>query len=286
MIKVGVIGSGGEKYLNALATIEDVVLLGFADDSAEAQIALLDEAPDAVIVAGDDSDRRALVERAVRKAHYILCESPLASSPEALQTMMHTCAAQGVGLQPAFPLRAVPILKALKPILDGHRYDKILAVKVIYETQPSGESLITHYTPPLVDLLRWLFNTDVTEVWADVTEHNGLISLSLSNRASALIDVNLSLPPGYPTAENLILEINGIKGFARVDVFHQNINLYADGLTWTNWGSDPLVEMLREFFDSIKYNQPLPIAARDAWHAQEIAVLARSASRRGEPVKC
>jgi predicted dehydrogenase len=239
---------------------------------------------DAVIVCGDLQQRPALLEQASALTSRILCEIPFGSTPADSAQVIRVCHAQGTKLYPALPLRFLPVFRSLKSMVEQNTPGKILSAKMQYRAQKvealsglfSGKTLMLPIIMQVVDLLCWLLSTEITDLYAEAgagllhpdkaVEDGVILSVALSNGAYATLDVSLSLPRSYPTPEELELEIIGTGGWVRIDAYRQKIETYtAQDVTWANWGSHPLQELLKAFIEG-------DLPETDTLRAQEIAM--------------
>ncbi len=220
---------------------------------------------DAAIVAMPVEQRANQIKQLIALTKPILCEIPFGPTPSETEEMIQLCQTQGIKLYPAFRFRHLPVFQSLKVMIVQEQLGQSLSVKVQHRAFRTA-SLLTN-TMQVIDLLRWLLDTDITDQQAETIDNGAILSVALANGAYATLDVSLSLPPTYPAPETLELEIIGTGGWARIDTFRQTIETYAaQGAIQSNWGSDPLMELLRAFIA----DQPMA-TAQDALRAQAIA---------------
>lgn len=91
------------------------------------------------------------------------------------------CAAHSTRLQIAFPVRFSPPVQQLKAILDKDTLGRIYSVKTTnHGSMPggwfvdkglAGGGAVMDHTVHVIDLLRWFWNTKVTEVYAEEELH-------------------------------------------------------------------------------------------------------------------
>lgn len=322
MIRIGLLGTASTRtrqILRILAARPDVYIVGVSDFlpartqalSAEFGIMpfaqagdILTQGVDAVIVGAEPADRPALIRLAAGTTPHLLCDIPLAQVPEDASVALAACEKHQTAVQPALYLRYAPVMRTLRQVLNERRLGQVLSVKIIYhgkrsmdlpEPDPSAASAIFYRGPHIVDLLCWLLDTEITEVYAQTgkallggnpgIEDTGMLSLSLANGAYATADVSWALPEAYPAPENLRLEIIGDAGSIRVDAFRQNIDLHTTSTRWVNWGTDPLAEMLRQFLDMVAAGRLPELDGQTALRAQAIVMAAQQSSAMGIPVK-
>jgi UDP-N-acetylglucosamine 3-dehydrogenase len=263
------------EYLRALAALSAVEVVGVFDENDErgrslaAEFALphatspeelLAQSPGAVIVGGAVDRRPALIEQALPVVRSLLCALPLAPSLAGVNETMRLCQARGATLTPALSLRLLPVFRSLKEILEKNQLGEIVSVRLEYQIRKPADAsrdLMLENIAQAVDLLCWLLGGDIAGLYAETGRgllHSdeqvdaALLSVVLSNRVYAMLDVSLALPPGYPAPEDLKLEVIGTKGTARVDAYRQKIDTYTDTESISaSWGSSRFAELLDGF---------------------------------------
>lgn len=320
-MRIGLLGAASAKtrqILRILGACPDVCIVGVSDSlparaqalGAEFRITPYEEAGDivnqgvdAVIVGAEPADRPALIRLAAGTTPCLLCDIPFAPTLEETRAALAACETHGTMVQPTLYLRYAPVMRTLRQVLDERRLGQVLSVKITYhgkrsmdlpEPEPSA-SAIFYRGPHIIDLLCWLLNTEITEVYAQTgmallgnnpgIEDAGMLSLSLANGAYATADVSWALPEAYPAPENLKLEIIGDAGSIRVDAFRQHVDLHTTSTRWVNWGTDPLAEMLRQFLDIVAAGRFPELDGQMALRAQVIVMAAQRSSVTGTPVK-
>ena len=309
-------------YAACLKQIPDVELTGIADDdptrgqeaaervgapffrSAEA---LLDEELDGVIICAENAKHCPLTELAAPRTRHILCEKPMATTLADAQAMIDVCATYSTKLQIAFPMRFSPPVQRLKTILDEGTLGRIYSVKTTNHGRMPGDwfvdkalaggGAVMDHTVHVIDLLRWFWNTEVTEVYAEVgysllhpglgIDDAGLLSFKLATGAYGTLDTSWSRPKSYPTWGDVKLEVLGERGIARVDAFSQNLAVYSDRTgkgEWVNWGSNIDLSLIQDFVDMMATGRESFITGYDGLKALEVALAAYCSAERGEPV--
>ena len=309
-------------YAACLKQIPGVELAGIADDNlargqeVATQLgahffsnveSLLDEKPDGVIVCAENAKHRHLVELAAPAVPYILCEKPIATTLADAQAMIDVCAAHSARLQIAFPVRFSPPVQRLKTILDKGALGRIYSVKTTnHGSMPggwfvdqalSGSGAVMDHTVHVIDLLRWFWNTEITEVYAEVgrdllhpglgIDDAGILSFKLGTGAYGTLDTSWSRPKSYPTWGDVKLEVLGERGIVRVDAFNQNLAVYSDQTgtgQWAGWGSNIDLGLIRDFVDMIATGREPFITGYDGLKALEVALAAYRSAECGEPV--
>lgn len=309
-------------YASCLRELPNVELVGISDDDATrgSEMAahfgtrffpsadtLLDQEPDGVMICAENAKHRALTELAAPCTRHILCEKPLASTLTDAQAMLDICAANGTRLQTAFPVRFSPPVQRLKALLDEGRLGRIYSVKAtnhgrmpggwFIQKALSGGGAVIDHSVHVIDLLRWFWNTEVVEVFAEVgfsllhpdlgIDDAGLLSFQLAMGAYGTLDTSWSRPNSYPTWGDVKVEVLGERGIARVDAFGQNLALYSDQVgkgQWVHWGSNMDRGLIRDFVDMIATGREPFISGYDGLKALEVALAAYRSAEMGQPV--
>jgi predicted dehydrogenase len=324
-IRIGILSFAhihATSYAACLSQVPGVEFAGIADDepargqqaadqfgtrffaSAEA---LLDEDLDGVIICSENANHRPLTELAAPRTPHILCEKPISTTLLDAQAMIDVCAAHSARLQIAFPVRFSPPVQRLKGILDEGTLGRIYSVKAtnhgrmpggwFVDKALAGGGAVIDHTVHVIDLLRWFWNTEVTEVYAEVgysllhpglgIDDAGLLSFQLDIGAYGTLDTSWSRPKSYPTWGDVKLEVLGERGIARVDAFGQNLAVYSEQTgkgEWINWGSNADLGLIRDFVDMIATGREPSISGYDGLKALEVALAAYRSAERGEPV--
>jgi predicted dehydrogenase len=328
-IKIGILSFAHMhacSYAACLSQIPGVALFGIADDDAArgreaagqfgtrffaSAESLLDEKLDGVIICAENARHRPLAELAAPRTPHILCEKPIAATLADGRAMIDVCAAHSTRLQIAFPVRFSPPVQRLKAMLDEGTLGRIYSVKTtnhgrmpggwFVDRALAGGGAVIDHTVHVVDLLRWFWNTEITEVYAEVgysllhpdlnIDDAGLLSFRLATGAYGTLDTSWSRPESYPTWGDVKLEVLGERGIARVDAFHQNLAIYSDRAEgvggrgeWVHWGSNADLGLIRDFVDMIATDREPFITGYDGLKALEVALAAYHSAERGQPV--
>lgn len=284
-------------YVHALQAMRDVEILTTDPDGAEAPDSSLrgsdlaselgvayvetyDDAfawgPDAVIVTAENSRHHDLVLRAAEVGVHVLCEKPLATSVADAIAMRDACAAAGVMLMVAYPVRFAPEFRdALSQVRSGS-LGRILGVTGInngklpsdraWFTDPElagGGALVDHVVH-CADLLDELLGEKPESVRAvsnrilhserdlDV-ETGGMVTVRYPSGVIATIDCSWSWPQSAPTWGGVTLQIVAERGTLTISPFAQGIAGHdADGETWTPLGPDLDALLLAEFVSALR----------------------------------
>ena len=325
-MKIGMLSAAhvhAASYAERLKQIDGVDFAGvWDDDQARGQAfasrfgtrffpapeALLAEQLDGVIICAENARHRPLTELAAPATRYILCEKPIATMLEDAQAMLDVCAAHDARLQIAFPVRFVPAVQQLKQLLDQQALGRIYSLKTTnHGTMPggwftdpalSGGGAVLDHTVHVVDLLRWFWGAEVTEVYAEIgygllhegvtIDDAGMLSFKLSTGAYGTLDTSWSRPKAFPTWGDVTIEVLGEHGVVRLDAFRQHLDVYSNRTgkaEWMSWGSDMDLALLQDFVSAIREGREPSITGYDGLKALEVALAAYRSAKAGEPIR-
>jgi len=325
-VKIGLLSFAhghAHSYATCLKKVPGVEIVGIYDDNVArgeeaaqqhnvaffaAADALLDQTPDGIIICAENANHRLLVEKVAGRTRYILCEKPIATTLADAQAIIDACAATHTKLQIAFPVRFAPPVQWLKETLDAGSLGRILAVQTtnhgsmpggwfVNQTLAGGGAVIDH-TVHVIDLLRWFWRTEVSEVYAEIGESllhpnlgiddAGLLSFKLANGVYGTLDTSWSRPASYTTWGDVKIEVTAEQGVVFVDAFKQNLTVSSDGIgktRWQNWGSSMDQGLINDFIDMIRTERTPSITGEDGLRALEVALAAYQSAKSGQVVQ-
>jgi len=310
-------------YAACLRSLTGVEITGVYDENAERGTvqadrfgapfmqtleALLDCKLDGIIICSENAKHRFHVEQVAGRVGHILCEKPIASTAEDGQAMIETCAAAGSHLHIAFPVRFATPIQQLKQMLEREELGHIYAAKCTnHGSMPgdwfidkalSGGGAVIDHTVHVIDLLRWIWNTEVTEVYAEVgrglihpgldIDDVGLLSFTLANGVYGTLDTSWSRQPPYPTWGDVKIEVVGERGLVLVDALSQHIDVSSKSTgrhRWAGYGSNPDLGLIRDFIEIIRTNAEPSIRGEDGLRALEVALAAYRSAQEGRPIQ-
>lgn len=269
--------------------------------------ALLDRDLDGVIVCSANAHHRLHVEMAASRVPYILCEKPIAATEADGLAMLETCQDTDTQLQMAFPVRFAPAVAEAKRILDQGTLGTVYSAACtnqgsmpggwFVDAELSGGGAVMDHTVHVIDLLRWFWHTEVTEVYAEIghgllhpgldLDDAGLLSWQLANGVYGTLDTSWSRPPGYRIWGNVTLEIVGSEGVLAVDAFGQALTLTREDTGRTQmhpWGTSPDMGLIRDFVATVRLRRQPSISGYDGMQALRVALAAYQSARTGLPV--
>jgi predicted dehydrogenase len=276
MIRIGILSFAhhhGEAYISNLHQIEDVELVGVADDDpmrgqtvASQHHAkyfhtfedLLDAKPEGVSICTENNRHRPLVEMAASRGIHVLCEKPLATTLEDARATVDASDKAGVILMTAFPMRFSSPLLEIKARLDNGDFGDVYCFNAtnqgelptkyrnwFVDPELAGGGAIMDHTVHLVDIMRWFTGAEVNTVYArsnrifhadEVEVETGALEmLTFDNNVFATIDASWSRPQYWPTWGGLTFEMVTRRGAILVDAFRQNLNVYRHEWERSQW---------------------------------------------------
>lgn len=324
-IKIGLMSFAhghAHSYAAALQQIPNATLAGIYDDNAArgeaaaqrygttffaAVDALLDQSLDAVMICSENVKHRPMVEAAAGKVAAILCEKPSATTVADGQAMIDLCRRTNTKLQIAFPVRFSPPIQWLKATLERGELGKIYAVQTTnHGSMPSGWFIdkalsgggaVIDHTVHVIDLLRWFWGAEVTEVYAEIgydllhpglgIDDAGLLSFTLANGVYGTLDTSWSRPASYTTGGDVKIEVTAEKGIVLVDAFRQHLAVSsnkAGNTKWRHWGSNMDLGLVADFVDMIRTGREPSITGVDGLRALEVALAAYRSAESGQAI--
>lgn len=258
---------------------------------------------DAVVICSENAKHKEHVIRSASAKKHILCEKPLSVSQEDAIEMIEAVRQHQVFLQVAFPVRFNTSIVEAKEIIDAGKIGEVLAVKGTNRgTSPggwfvdkalSGGGAVIDHTVHVVDIIRWVLKTEITEVYAEVDhaftdddiDDCGMVTLQCENGAFATLDCSWSRNPTFPTWGDVTMEFVGSKGTLSVDAFKQDVKVYDEnGVSWEYWGDDMDFLLLEHFIHSLREGKRPEITEMDGMRALEVALAAYQSSDTHQPV--
>lgn len=307
-------------YASALGEIAGAQLAGIWDDDAERgrqaaaahnthfydRLADLLSAIDTLIVASENTRHTPLVLAAAEVGIHVLCEKPLATTVADCRAMIDACAAAGVTLGTAFPVRYSDAVRQLRASVQSGALGETLMVRATNhgaypggwfgDPERSGGGALIDHIVHVADLLRWIWQREFAEVYAEAAARHhdlpvddcGLLLITLDGGLTASLDPSWSRPvQAFPTWGDLTMEVTGTAGVANLDVFAQNIELFSNRHSrtrWLNWGDNLDRLMLEDWLAAIRAGAPAPISGEDGLRAVELVQAAYRSAQLHEPV--
>ena len=322
MVQIGILSAAhlhAASYATQIAAHPDAYLVGLWDDNRERAEkwatawgttafdncdALL-EACDAVVICAENVHHRALTEQAARAKKHVLCEKPLATTPDDARAMIEVCQNEAVFLMTAFPCRFSPAFGGLLTSVQNGELGEILAVRGtnrgkcpggwFVDKALSGGGAVMDHTVHVADLLRVLLGSEVKTVFCESGngilhgdfDDTGFLSFTFENGVFATLDASWSRPKNFPTWGDVTLGVTGTNGVMELDMFTQE-SVYYDGeggrISYQGWGSPIDAGLVDAFVRSVQTGTPPPITGVDGLRAVEIVAAAYESARTHQTV--
>jgi predicted dehydrogenase len=270
------------------------------------------------IVTVRTSERRAVATALAEAGKHVLSDKPMAMSAEECRAIIRACREAGVVLMGGYNFRFWRAWRLMKRAVETGELGELHHLYCAYNTgmiprseweqtldsdwtdpaSSPGGGWLTHGDHP-VDLTRWLFGVEFTEVLADMRrrrypeyalEDYGLAHLLLSNGGTALIQSDAISPGRMSRLDVTVVCQNGGMAYMRSPEPRLKIwgapSLGADVVDYAVpefWG-DALREMTRAFVRSAETGAPPPITGEDNMRVIEVAEAAYRSAREGRPV--
>ncbi len=263
---------------------------------------------DAVLVFAETSRHADLVIAAAQAGKHVLCEKPIASTVEDARRMVDACERAGVQMGTIFPMRFNSGIATLREAVISGRAGTPLAVNSTNNGQMppgwfrdpllAGGGAVMDHVVHCADLLRWVFTTEIVEVYAEVdtaftpdlpVDDVGVLMLRLANGVTASIDASWNRPQSWPTWGGLTFEVVGSDGVVAANAFAEQLRMASDSAAryrYIPWGEDPDLKLLSNFITAIETGTPVSVSGSDGIRALEVALAAYESSRTGRPVAC
>ncbi len=322
MLNIGFLGIAhmhGYSYIKQLQSLSGVKISGIYDritqnakkasnifniDVFEEPEKLVDNS-DAIVVTSENSLHKEYSELAMNKGKHILCEKPIATTEEGARSMLKTARENNVIFQMAFPVRYAPSVQEAKKIIQSGKLGEIFSITAtnhgrmpggwFVDKELSGGGAVMDHTVHVVDIIRWLLNSEITEVSAEYerliydipVEDCGVLMLKLSNDIFMSLDCSWSRPKAHPYWGDVTLYLVGTEGSLWLSAFDAKVKVYSNknGVIWENFGDNFDASLVKEFINSIKERREPLTTGRDGLEALKVALAAYKSKEINEPVK-
>mgnify|MGYP005850397741 CR=1 FL=1 len=327
MLRVGLVGAGFMGRFHAAAWSHTPATLAaiFAADenqmralcehtgaqAVESLDALLD-AVDVVDICTPTHLHHEMALRAAAAGKHIVCEKPLARTPQQAAEMIDACRAAGVKLLPAHVVRFFPQYALAKQTVDQGAIGRVAVVRLTRVSSGpawAADSWFTDFDKSggmMLDLMlhdfdyaRWIAG-EVESVFAKSVgaknpgERNDYGLAILRHTGGALSNVEggwVYPPPMFRTA----LEIAGDGGLIEhpadsaipLGVYLRKTDQDSDagGVPTSPLAEDPYTTEIKHFYDVIAHDAPPRVTAEDGLAALRIAFAAMESARTGRRVR-
>lgn len=263
---------------------------------------------DAAIVCSTNTTHRHWVEKAARASVDILCEKPLATTLEDAKAIVDACRDAGVRLGICMPLPfSVPAERAKAAYEAGEIGNLRVAIGTnrawlrdrhltgwSADPEHAGGGAAMDHTVHIVNLVRWITDTEVVEVNAEFsTMHEGLkvedinvLSMELSDGSVFTLDGSWDRPDSWNYWGDATLDLIGTEGEISIDVFNQTLRRTreGEGIDDVYWGSIPDEGLFRDFVDAVENDRPPRVTGEDGLREAAVVLAAYESDACGAPV--
>jgi predicted dehydrogenase len=263
---------------------------------------------DAVIVTSPNALHSEMVIAAATARKHVFCEKPIATRRSDALAMLAACRENGVHFQTAFPMRFSPPAITLRQMVHEGAIGTPLSVIAtnpgqlppgwFSDPELAGGGAVMDHTVHVADLLRWIFEQEITSVYAEIdsrihpnipTDDIAILMLKLEGGLPVSLDPSWRRSPTWPTWGGLTMEVIGDKGVLSMDAFSQNLTFVDDRskrISYVPWGEDANLELVGSFVEAIRNGTEPLVTGEDGLRALEVALCAYESARRLEPVAC
>lgn len=255
---------------------------------------------DAVIITSNNAQHAEIAIECARRGKHILCEKPIATNIADAQAMIRAARENKVTLMTAFPVRFSPVIAETKKLIESGEIGRVLGACTtnhgtmpggwFIEKEKSGGGAVMDHTVHVVDVLRWMLNDEVSEVYAEYgtrlhdikIDDVGQLIFRFKKGTIASLDTSWSRPKSFPIWGDVKIELRGEKQNVALDCFPQQVNLYDDTAmrhSGYNLGEDLDALMIAEFLSAVRENREPLVTGEDGLRAMEVALTAYEAGR-------
>jgi predicted dehydrogenase len=298
-------------YLRCLRANADVKVVGVYDPDPETARRLAGEVgvavlrspeecspeANAVVVCCEPTRQLRLVRLAAQAGLPTLCEKPFGTTPDEAETMLEL--ARRVPISVTLPVRYHPAAMKLRAVVQQGALGTMPAVWAtnrnsfpggwFADPALAGGGCLLDHVVHVADLLRWIWGTEYSSVTAEAgvfhtpglqMEDTAIVLLECTNGMIVTIDPSMSRPRGMPGALDLVMEVWGAFGRAKLDVFaeifesvdgHGSVRLHSVG-------HDMDSSMIDAWVRSVRSDEPPPVPALDGFAATSLAFAAQRAA--------
>lgn len=194
---------------------------------------------DAVIITTPEWVRIEPIESSIKYKKHILLEKPFAKSKHEAEILFNLLKEYPFTFEICHVLRHSPRFYSLKKSLSNNDIGEI---RHIYARRNSnnirvkrvlGKTDLSFWlTPHDVDIMRWITDSEITQVYA--VSRNKLqseddyltVNIKFKNNVNAVLQISWCNPPLSATVRDAIFEVWGNNGFIEVEDFNMNIKVF------------------------------------------------------------
>ncbi len=271
----------------------------------------------AVSVVTPDFLHREIAVAAAEAGKHVLLEKPMATSIEDAEAIAQAAEKNGITLMVDFHNRWNPAFVQVKAAIDAGelgelqmaslRLNDTIWVPTEMLSWAARSTVAWFLGPHAVDLVRWLFQDEVTRVYAvsrsRILKARGIdtpdyFQYILELRGGAVVHIENCwiMAESMPTIFDFKVEIIGSEGTIFCDLStHRMVQKYTaqggeypDVVVRYDVHGRPAgfgVESIRHFARAIALGEPLPVNIRDGVENTKVLVAVHESARKGEPVE-
>lgn len=265
---------------------------------------------EAVVVCSPTAQHRQDVVRAAEAGCHVLCEKPLATTPEDARLMVAACRDAGVQLHVAFVSRFLPHVRTAREAIAAGSLGEVIGIRAgnrgrpplpphypawITRAEESGGGALIDHSVHLTDLIRHLTGSEIRSVaaeagtllWDIEVDDCALLSLVLESGAVASLDPSWSVPENNPWDYDFFLHLVGTAGSVDLDDISESVQVVSPrigvGLRLAGFGDDPDLAMIETFCASVRAGRTIaPLATgEDGVRALEVALAGYASAAEG-----
>jgi UDP-N-acetylglucosamine 3-dehydrogenase len=258
-----------------------------------------------VVVCSQNKKHKEHVIASARAGKHILCEKPLATEVADAKEMIETCEECGVILQVAYPVRFAPAIQRVRELIRSGTIGDVVAINAtnhgqmpggwFVEKELSGGGAATDHIVHVMDLVRWILNDEVKNVYAELdtrfysidVEDCGIVTLELESGAIVSIDPSWSRPKTFPAWGDVLLEFVGTNGTLSVDAFKQHSTYFNDcegKVQHLSWADNMDKGLMDDFLRCIKEKGTPSITGEDGLRTLEVVKAAYESNKQKKVV--
>jgi len=269
---------------------------------------MLDEADiDGVIICSSNRDHLPIALACAARGKHILCEKPLGPTVEISQQIIDACRKAGVTLMTAFPVRFSPSIQQTRDLIQSGQLGNVIGGSTsnhgtmpggwFVEKELSGGGAVIDHTVHVVDVLRWMLDDEVENVYAEFdtrlhdhlkVEDVGQLIMKFRKGAVISLDTSWSRPQSFPIWGDVKINLKGDQANATLNCFPLQINHFDDRVmkhSAFNMGEDLDQLMVQEFVDAVHEKREPLVTGEDGLKAVEVAMAAYKSAESKQPVQ-
>ena len=188
-------------------------------------------------------------EKCAAKGIHLMVEKPMAATVDGAARIVAAANQAGVKLSTGYCWRLHPAAKAFKQLVESGILGRIVAAEGrcaagrlsryidggspwMLQKGRSGGGPMFNLGVHWIDIFRWMFNAEVSEVSGQNVkinteydiEDNSLAHLRFSNGAIVSLDISYTVPDSFPHGRDLYLSVRGTKGVVSWEPAYEGAN--------------------------------------------------------------